>query len=234
MVDFTGGTWRSLIDGSELIAIPDEEIYLQDDWGDNKLTDREGSATTTYNGVEGVYRPEWATLQGSASVDNENLTLNDDPTTISAGINLNLNEKIRWWFEFDDNGGRNSFGLFAETEDLAGGSWESVENGYILINSNEDGFCRLVDRDDDGTSGNNVIDADGSEIASGYIGATRESDGTWEMFITSEDLDDPDSELFINDNSLGTGTDTTYTDPQYLPIAQVRSTGSEIKRLKVF
>ena len=30
MVDFTGGTWRSLIDGSEVVAIPDSAIYYWD------------------------------------------------------------------------------------------------------------------------------------------------------------------------------------------------------------
>ena len=42
MVDFTGGTWRSLVDGAEISAIPDSEVDSFEQYepgGDNNLSD---------------------------------------------------------------------------------------------------------------------------------------------------------------------------------------------------
>jgi len=57
MVDFTGGTWRSLIDGSEVLAIPDSEAnqkllhrWLLDDVN-GTVEDIVGGADGTNNGV---------------------------------------------------------------------------------------------------------------------------------------------------------------------------------------
>jgi hypothetical protein len=73
-------------------AIPDSEIYLHDDWGDNKLQNRDGGGTTTHNGVEGVYRPEWTIQSGSPSVSNGTLTTSTGQ--ISTTCNLNDSEPI--------------------------------------------------------------------------------------------------------------------------------------------
>jgi len=61
MVDFTGGTWRSLIDGSEVSAIPDTRLsqYQMD----------EGSETLLNNLVDG--QPN-ATIDGADWVENSN------------------------------------------------------------------------------------------------------------------------------------------------------------------
>ena len=228
------GASRAGLMSTRVDAIPDSEIYLQDDWGDNKLTDREGSATTTYNGVEGVYRPEWTTLRGSASVSDGSLSFDSDTSTLVANINLNLDSEIRWWFKFDDQGGRNVFGLFSETDSTTSSdSWDSVEDSYVLANSNSDGLCRLV-KPASGGSGTDVINADGNEISSGYIGAIRESSGGFELFVTSGDLDNPDTELFDSGNSVGTGSDTEHSNPQYIPLSQTADTNSEIHQIKVF
>jgi len=50
MVDFTGGTWRSLIDGSEVIAIPDIVAeYLIDDGSGGTFADNIGDADGNVN-----------------------------------------------------------------------------------------------------------------------------------------------------------------------------------------
>ena len=63
MVDFTGGTWRSLIDGSEVGAIPDSAVYywlaesFADPWLD-EIVEREmsisGLTATTVDGRDAV------------------------------------------------------------------------------------------------------------------------------------------------------------------------------------
>ena len=62
MVDFTGGTWRSLIDGSEVGAIPDAQdlqaVYAIDDGSDLTVTDSEGNNDGTITGANWVSESE--------------------------------------------------------------------------------------------------------------------------------------------------------------------------------
>ena len=187
-------------------AIPDSDIYLQDDWGDNKLTDREDSGTTTHNGVEGVYRPEWETLefQTTPSVDDGELEVGSGEG-IYTDINLNLDEQIHWEFDIDfsdgGSGGSNSGGviLYSETVDEASFRDSFVQNSYVFFFINRDGGdIRLLRYDDDDDSQIVADDGLGNDVS---VEITRSPGGEWE--------------LIIDDSSVGTGTDDTYTDVNY-------------------
>ena len=199
-VDSTSFTdWYSLLDGQVLRAIPDPDIYLQDDWGDNKLTDREDSGTTTYNGVEGVYRPEWTTEQGNPVAEDERLKMDTD--TISTGINLNLDETVTWEVtirQFSDDGNDSfAIGLFSETTTIVN-SGRMADDGYVIFFSPEDTVdIRRVDDGNDTTliSGGNVPEDEDYSVS-----VTRTPSGEFE--------------LFDEDSSLGTDTDTTYDDDE--------------------
>jgi len=195
MVDFTGGTWRSLIDGSEVSAIPDPwpESYLQDDWEDNKLQDRDGQDTTTHNGVEGVYRPEW-NVSGDAEANNDELIVTGGDE-VETEISLNLDETITW--EFKDlslEGDRFFIPLFSETAQT---SSNRVENGYSfrLISGN----TGIVSHDSDGSTDGIVTSDLPDELDDVEI--TRQPNGEWE--------------LIIEGTSEGTGTDTEHDNPQH-------------------
>jgi len=65
MVDFTGGTWRSLIDGSEVSAIPDsggDHQWNTNEGGGTTLTDSIGDLNGSING------PSWETGGGTHDV----------------------------------------------------------------------------------------------------------------------------------------------------------------------
>ena len=215
-------------------AIPDTEVYLHDDWGDNQLTtDREGSGTTTHNGVEGVYRPEWAVELGDASVSNEEVTLDTDETVVGTDININLDETYRVWWEFEDGGGRTTLGIFAETNVTNTASFASFEKSYFILNSTADNLFRLIKKDEDGNT-DAVISSDGDAISAGFAGAERDSNGNWELFVTTDALETPRDELFVSDYSVGTGSDSTFTNPSHIEFGQRDSTGSKVKEIKAF
>ena len=234
MVDFTGGTWRSLIDGSEVAAIPDSEIYLHDDWGDDKISNRDDSDTVTYNGVEGVYRPDWSVDLGDITVSNSELTLDSDPTLIGAEINLNLSETVRWFWEISSSGsGRDIYGLFADTNNTNESGWIAYEDSYYLANTSNDNNLQLSRKDASGNDDTLITDSDGP-YSSGFIGAERQSDGSWELFATGSDLSDPKTELFDSQYSRGTATDTTYSGANYIYLSIREDTGSAAFEVKSF
>jgi len=197
----------------EVIDIPDHEVYLHDDWEDNRLTDREDSGTTTYNGVEGVYRPEWTALNGDSnlslpSVSDEILTVQSDEGMF-ADLNLNLDETVTWeWSNVDPSSGasgdfnNNYLGLFADDIDAVD---VYVKDSYAIRVQNGEAAELLHLSDKDSSDGWSTV-VSGSTTITGAVDitVTRDSDGNWE--------------LFVNGSSEGTGQDTQSTDPSYLPI----------------
>ena len=203
MTEFT--TWRSLVDGEKISAIPDSIVYLHDDWGDNKLTDRDGSETTTYNGVEGVYRPEWATISGlnTPTVQNERLEI-DDGDGIETDLNLNLDETITWELSNIDVGNTgissnhaNAILFSEQNEDF--NSAEFPHNSYLVIirGGGDDVVLQEVDG-----SGDNSVLARGGELTDSHdITVIREPNGDWE--------------LFVDGSSVGSATDASHTNPNH-------------------
>ena len=208
------GSLRNVSTG--VIAIPDSEIYLQDDWGDNRLTNREDSDTTTHNGVEGIYRPEWTVDAGDVEAQNEQLEVRDQGI-LRADINLNLDETVTWEFSgvseetvIDDDGDLVQLGLFSESDEFTANNRVRFYNDSYLISIDENAnHTELLKYD--GNERTEIIT--GSYQGSGsddVYKVTRTSSGNWE--------------LFVNGNSIGTGEDTTYTEPQYTGFA-VRQRG---------
>jgi hypothetical protein len=90
---------------TSLEGIPDNQIYVHDDWEDGKINNRDDNGTTTTNGKEGIYRPSWNEFNSGVSVENGQLKV-----TQKSGIDLAYgipDESIKWNFSFrkpaDDN-----------------------------------------------------------------------------------------------------------------------------------
>ena len=189
-------------------GIPDSEVYLHDDWGDDRLTDREDSETTTYNGEEGIYRPEWTTDRGSPTASGGALQVSDGEG-LYTGISLNLSEDVVWEINgLDDSGSGdgNTDGfnvvVFSETNNFVEDSTSaSFDNGYVAdvnpIDRSE--LIRLFVFENGSRAEIGRIEERGS--VPDDIKVTRESDGTWKIEAGGETED--------------LGQDTTFTDPQY-------------------
>jgi len=116
--------------------IPDSEIYLQDDFGDNKLQNRDDSDTTTYNGVEGVYRPEYIIQSGNPQAANEQLEL-VDRASLYSDINLALDEVITWEFKGVDvtesSNSNNIFGIGLWSDGTTVDAGRPLDGYYVEI-----------------------------------------------------------------------------------------------------
>jgi hypothetical protein len=213
------------MDGDKVFggAIPDSDVYLQDDWGDNKLTNRDESGTTTHNGVEGVYRPEWSVISGKSqpTVNNGQLTITGGDG-IYADINLNLNETISWeWTNVDLSDGGTSSNehsvMHCWSEQLPDETNGMLHEAYFVWVTNNDS-CNLSKRD---SSGNfkTVVSA---SPQSGTIDVmvTRSPSGDWE--------------LFFNGVSQGAGNDTEFTDPKYTAFIGNPGADHDYNEMKVF
>ena len=192
------------MDGTRVSAIPDADIYLHDDWGDNKLQDREDSGTTTHNGVEGVYRPEWTIRDNEPTVSDEKLTITGGDG-ITANINVNLDETVTAEInDFDLSGQGDSssdysvYHIWAEQTTDASSAFLDESYAVQMKGGGAGSDLRLVEVDGSGNI-NTLIDS-GQQPTTGNIEVTRQPDGTWE--------------LFIDDESQGTATDTSHTNPQ--------------------
>jgi hypothetical protein len=181
--------------------IPDANVYLHDDWGDNKIQNRDESGTTTHNGVEGVYRPEWAVNDGSPSASNQELVVDRDEALMT-GINLDFGSTITWEWSLDlsvQNGGTSvqfEAGCFSTTKTTSGFAMDEAYGVQFDRNSPYIDLRRHDTNDDFGTT---LIGSNYSEFTTSptTVTVTRSASGTWE--------------LFVDGNSKGTADDTTYT-----------------------
>jgi len=182
-------------------AIPDNQVYLHDDWDDNKLQNRDESGTTTYNGVEGVYRPEWTIDWGTPEAASQLLQM-DQGELVYTGINLDLSSTVTWsWTDLDlsnQNGSSSAqfeMGCFAQT---ATRNRFTLDECYAVQIDRNAGYIDLRRHgvgDDFGTaiiSGSHPGGTTGNSVT-----VTRASNGDWE--------------LLVNGSSQGTTNDTTYT-----------------------
>ena len=176
-------------------AIPDSDIYLQDDWGDNKLQDRDGSGTTTHNGVEGVYRPEYIIDAGEPTAENGRINWDSDDE-VKAEINLNFDEKITWeitgWdYDGGTGGGDTScISLFGEGPNFVDdASNVGIDNGYLVqvIFPSSDALCRVLKiSNGDSTP---IMDTDVPDSGIIDVTVTRENNGDWELSIDGSTAD---------------------------------------------
>ena len=213
-----------LLSGRRADAIPDSDVYLHDDWGDNKLQDRVDGDTTTHNGVEGVYRPEYTVDSGSPQASNERLEISGGEA-LRAGINLNLTETITWEIRGlemtnfdDDQGTRNIYvNLFAESTSISVGTFPATySNGYqVVLDAGESGSLRFL------IDGSAQIEETNVGLGPHDIDVTRDPNGDWG--------------LSVNGTSAGSINDTQFTDPLITGFsARSRQTESVIDEYKVF
>lgn len=202
-------------------VIPDSEVYLYDDWGDHKLTDRDDSGTTTYNGVEGVYRPEWAIDANSPTAENQKLQI-DAGDRLYTDINLNHNETIRWKLNNVDvsNSGTGSLDycqLFIVAGDVSSVNQERYREGYMVRITKDNGtFLYRVDGDDNRTE---LIS--GSSISTNAnITVARDPNAIWE--------------LFINGSSQGQESDNAHTKDNYVGFTGRNDAEYSIDEIKAF
>ena len=199
------GSLRNVSVGIDAIPDPWPESYLQDDWGDNKLQDRDGSDTTTYNGVEGVYRPEWTLDEGSPEVADERLTLDGDGEAVVTEINLNLDESITWEFSNVslNTDGALALQLFSEDDTFfdLDTTAPRMDDGYMVEFSMSNDRIRLTKNSGGGTD---------AMIESGVSPSAEEE---FDIIVTRSS--DGEFELIVDGDSKGTDTDTDFIDPSH-------------------
>ena len=192
MVDFTGGTWRSLIDGSEVSAIPDSPIGLNtiayyqftDDDDTSVLSDFEGSFDGSISGMSYVSDDDALRVVGEFDGDNDRVTglnlstlseftvgLIVKPLGLSgwssADTIFSSRENNRFDIRVDDNNGL-KWSVFHDD----GGDNVILDSGVSL---DENSLQTVVTRWDGSTLN---ISADGSDSASTNTGGmTGEGNG---------------------------------------------------------
>ena len=201
-------------------AIPDSDVYLHDDFGDNRLTDREDSGETTHNGETGVYRPEWDIIQTDGDdpqASNERLIVGTgrDSGALAADLSLNEDETITWEFtdiELGDRGGsgNSEINLIAEQNDPQPD--DRIELGIftdsIGLRKYENGSSSFI------------IDSEDNDDENIDVEVVREPNGDWE--------------LLVNESTLGTGTDSFLPDVNYLTLfADEDGTELSVDEIKV-
>ena len=140
MVDFTGGTWRSLIDGSEVSAIPDGLIlYPEEDDLDNFIGD---VSAFDINDTAPIYDP-------IGDVDNNGLSLKLPSATNTIGSLSGLrhypqtDQRFRFAYNFSDGSVDNIDIMYSsENGDYSGGGYELVISGSdnrILLRPRDNG-----------------------------------------------------------------------------------------------
>jgi len=206
-------------------AIPDSDVYLNDDWDDNQLTsNREGSGTTTYNGVTGYYRPDWNIRSGETqpSVSNGMVQIRGGDS-IYHELNLDLGQEVTWETTVDigiTGTGSDVSHLHLWTEQIAdaGGTYSSINESYVVWVRQSVGGLNLRRVNSDGSD--TTVVSDGTNVwGTTTVRVTRQPDGTWE--------------LFVDGNSKGTGVDTAFTNPQYFAIRGNNSVQNDFRELKV-
>jgi len=227
--DITGATidgtdvQEITVDGDVVFSavppIPDENIYLQDDFDDNRLTNRIDNGTTTYNGVTGTYRPEYTTETSFGSVSGGILRAFEGET-VSTSLNLNLSNTITWeFFDVDISNMGFNFGdcVFTMYASQITQRGTSSNHRHTLdafnLNISESGEIGLqyVDINENSTT---FITAS-TNLSIFDLKVTRTSNGTWE--------------IFVNNISVGTGTNNTSVTPNFFDITARDTDKSDIR-----
>ena len=181
MVDFTGGTWRSLIDGSEVGAIPDSAIYhlpILERSGDTiveELQDEDAAAVGTTN----VSNDWWEGYAEEGGGSDDYI----EWTTLPDLAELRQNGDFSILFTVDDLTDRGSiFGTRNSTN----------ENNLIITNddshfSSDPDVLNLTLR---GESERSVTVSGSTDITDG---------GRYRCVVTCTGMDDPDGwQFFVN------------------------------------
>ena len=205
MVDFTGGTWRSLIDGSEVSAIPDSVV----DSLESGNLDRYDGDTSEFGVVSGGIDGDFAI---EATDSTRNLIYSDDPVDgVIPTKGMEISFYGRSQFDFGDS-------VQAGIAFCLSGSSVSDMDGYHLEMGHGDGEWRLM-RIDNGISNTTQILREDypSAIDTGvwvefvftlHDGSGAEDEDTIEVTVfeidqsTGDRVEEHDTHTVIDDNHL--------------------------------
>ena len=218
MVDFTGGTWRSLIDGSEVGGIPDAAIHQWrfDEGAGETVSDSVGSEDGTISGADWTsndWEGGWA-LDGDGTGDYVSTGELGD-----FGENLHTDFALIATVETNDDSGT-IMGVFHDPGDA---STNAMEFGFDIEFDGDAGKIALRLRDDDGDPYTIQTDSrfdDGGRyrVVANKV-ANSGSDGI-EIWINGEKVettvesdggfDDPTSNFTVDMGILARNNDGTF------------------------
>jgi len=189
-----------------------KEYYLTDDWGDNKLTDREGLSNFR-NRIPprtwGKDRPKWTIESGSPSASGGVLVLPQSSTvqTVSTPSDFTVGAwelDFKWANTTSTQWDRNWFMRLA-----------GEATGYWMRANNDGSACDIIET----TTGTHTVIIDNTWTADTSwhtLKATRDSAGNFE--------------LFLDGVSKGTTTDTTHTTSDEM---WIRDDGNDVAERNV-
>jgi len=182
--------------------IPDGPAYLIDDWDDNKLQNRDGTITSTHNGVPSVYRPEWTILSGSPTATGGQFV--STIGGIGTDVNINNNETLtveieNWTLNGSDDGTSVQFWYQDENN-----RWQadlSSSSGSLQVFKRVDGTFTSVSSVtlSDFTDVNVRIERDGTENWTVFVNGTQQ-----DTFVDS--FEPTANEIRLNPFGGNTGT----------------------------
>jgi len=213
--DITGATiddtdiTEITVDGDTVfkeVSAPDPNVYFHDDFDDGKLQNRDDSATTSYNGVTGVYRPEWTFDNGSPTVTNGDLDYTN-PDSAKADLSLDLSQTVTWEFtNLRINVGGNQtpfFGLFYEDDPVRSPDDfpPTLFPGYFF-RSNPSVPQTEFGKIDSNGNGTTLVQLNNVALDNVDMTVTRTPSGQFTVKT--------------NGSTITSFTDTQHTNPQYI------------------
>ena len=215
-VNFT--TWKGITDG-QTYGIPDSVVLL-DDWADNQLTsNREDYQTTSFTGSDSTLveqgasgslsRPEWTVDNGSPSVSNAELTVNSEDR-LRTPLSLTTLDNTTWEFKISDvqNLESNGYVSLVANSTTYRESVQNLQDGYFVFI----GDSNLALVEDSAGSTTSLIEKGESPPNEPFVcRVERDASGNWE--------------LFIDNVSVGTATDTTHTTSDRISLATATTGG---------
>ena len=191
MVDFTGGTWRSLIDGSEVSAIPDSALIHIDPLSDD-LDDGESFSTLTdFSGEDNNLSGSGGTFIEDARNSNPAYHFVDSDYSLDWGVQEQPFTMVAV-VQMADNGDRN---------DVAGSSEEGDNRGHFSQYFEDDNWEYRIGEDRiEGSStttdwivatsiangSDSVIRVNGSDIVTGSLGFDMEGIQVGSSYLSAE------------------------------------------------
>lgn len=195
--------------------------YLEDDWNDNKLTNRDNptdgffthpQANEAGDTLIGRTRPVWETESGSPSATNQQLELSAGDTTeqnVSTPTGFTTGS---WEFDFKAEADPTSNNFVLQ------GIREDANNKAVRLAIGQDGTL-LLEKEQSGAFTTIVSGSWGDDLNTHTLKITRDSFGA--------------QELFNDGASQGTGTDTFLPTPKLLFLRQILNAPVNIDNLVV-
>ena len=197
MVDFTGGTWRSLIDGQEVSAIPDtENLQIRfaadegvisngtqavdgdevDTWEEisGQTSDLDGFGSPTFNESGQNDLPIIECRSGDRLEHTESVNIGSGPWEVWLAFSLSSSSGTQLFFDGEDDAGNRASNIRTDS-----GSW-AFFNGSQVSGGSVDTNAHILRGVFDGT--NSTFEIDESEIASGDAGGRA-----WDQSVSVAD-----------------------------------------------